>query len=87
MLKTFALGSCIGVAMLAPRRFPGGPPVAGLLHIALPDSSVNQKLSLERPGYFADTGIPILIEKMLAYGCQFADIDCQDCRGRKHHGP
>ena len=48
--------------------------MAGLLHIALPDSSINQKLSLERPGYFADTGIPILIEKMLAYGCQFTDL-------------
>ncbi len=73
-LKTFALGSCIGIAILAPRRIPGGHPVAGLLHIALPDSSVNQKLALERPGYFVDTGLPILIEKMLGYGCQFTEL-------------
>jgi chemotaxis protein CheD len=72
LLRTFALGSCIGVVMLAPylnKRF-----VAGLLHVALPDSSINRLLALERPGYFADTGIPILIEKMLAYGLRDKDL-------------
>ncbi|MGD0153878.1 MAG: chemotaxis protein CheD [Thermacetogeniaceae bacterium] len=68
-LKTFALGSCVGVVILAPRL-----QTAGLLHIALPDSSINQKLALERPGYFADTGIPILISKIAAYGCQRDDL-------------
>jgi chemotaxis protein CheD len=47
---------------------------AGLLHIALPDSSINLKLALEKPGYFVDTGIPILIKKMLDYGCQYTDL-------------
>jgi chemotaxis protein CheD len=69
VLRTFALGSCIGVALVAPRLH-----VAGLLHIALPDSSINRKLAMERPGYFADTGIPILIKKMFDYGCQYTDL-------------
>jgi chemotaxis protein CheD len=69
MLRTFALGSCIGIALVAPRL-----QAAGLLHIALPDSSINLKLALEKPGYFVDTGIPILIKKMLDYGCQYTDL-------------
>lgn len=68
-LKTFALGSCIGVVILAPRL-----QIASLLHVALPDSSINQQLALERPGYFADTGIPLLIGKMAGYGCQHDDL-------------
>jgi chemotaxis protein CheD len=74
VLKTFALGSCIGVAILAPRPQTGTRPVAGLLHLALPDSSINQKLALEKPAYFADTGIPLLIKKMLDHGCQYSDL-------------
>jgi chemotaxis protein CheD len=69
VLRTFALGSCIGIALVAPRL-----KAAGLLHIALPDSNINLKLALERPGYFADTGIPILIKKMFDYGCQYTDL-------------
>jgi chemotaxis protein CheD len=99
MLKTFALGSCIGVVMLAPcpsgiplaqppgahfsgrgvrrGRDPGGKgvrPVAGLLHIALPDSSINPELARQQPGYFADTGIPLLLKKMTEYGCHYTDL-------------
>lgn len=69
VLKTFALGSCIGVVVLAPRL-----QTAGLLHIALPDSSINQGLALEKPGYFADTGISVLIKKIAAYGCLQSDL-------------
>jgi len=69
VLKTFALGSCVGVALVVPRLR-----VAGLLHIALPDSSINRDLALERPGYFADTGIPMFIEKIFKYGCQYTDL-------------
>jgi len=69
VLRTFALGSCVGVALVAPRL-----KAAGLLHIALPDSSINLKLATERPGYFADTGIPILVKKMLNCGCRYTDL-------------
>ena len=51
VLRTFALGSCIGVALVAPRL-----QAAGLLHFALPDSSINQELALERPGYVKIAG-------------------------------
>lgn len=40
----------------------------GLLHAVLPDSSINRRIILEKPGMFIDTGIPILINKMMALG-------------------
>ncbi len=59
VVKTLALGSCVGIIMLAP-----GARIVGLLHVALPDSSINKKRVQERPGMFADTGIPLLLKEM-----------------------
>ena len=58
-LKTYALGSCVAVIFLDPKTR-----TAGLVHIALPDSSANKERALEQPGYFVDTGIPHLIKEM-----------------------
>lgn len=63
VLKTMALGSCVGVIVRDPKG--GG---AGLLHIALPDSSINQKRAQDKPGSFADTGIPALLKAMRKVG-------------------
>lgn len=60
-LITYALGSCIAVAIYDPL-----PRVGGLLHYMLPDSSLDAAKARERPFMFADTGIPILFER--AYG-------------------
>ena len=59
VLQTFALGSCIAVIFLHhPSRS------AGMVHVALPDSSINPVLAEERPGYFADTGIAAVLESL-----------------------
>ncbi|MBC8203971.1 MAG: chemotaxis protein CheD [FCB group bacterium] len=63
IVKTLALGSCIAVVLLDPRNR-----AVGLLHFALPDSSINKKRVSERPGMFADTGIAILLEEMKKLG-------------------
>ena len=63
ILKTMALGSCVGVIVRDAKS--GG---AGLLHVALPDSSINQKRAQEKPGSFADTGIPALLKAMRKVG-------------------
>ncbi|MEE9553450.1 MAG: chemotaxis protein CheD [candidate division Zixibacteria bacterium] len=63
VVKTLALGSCVGVIMLAPES-----KAVGLLHVALPDSSISKKRVAERPGMFADTGIPLLIKEMKKLG-------------------
>lgn len=61
VIKTFALGSCVAVIFLyKPTR------TVGLIHIALPDSSISPDTVMNRPGYFADTGIPAILKKMAA---------------------
>ncbi len=65
-VMTFALGSCVALTIYAPSR-----KVLGMAHIALPDSSINPMKSLESPGYFADTAVPVLVEKFLKhYHCR-----------------
>jgi len=63
VIKTMALGSCVGVVVLAP-----GIRAVGMLHVALPDSSINTKRVQEKPGIFADTGIPLLLKEMQKLG-------------------
>jgi len=41
-----------------------------MIHIALPDSSISPDKVKERPGYFADTGIPALLRLMNSKGCR-----------------
>ncbi len=65
ILKTFALGSCVAVILLDPKQR-----AAGMVHIALPEAKINPAKAQERPGYFADTGIPALLREMKKLGCQ-----------------
>ena len=62
-IKTYALGSCVGVMMLDSKA-----QVAGMIHVALPDSSINPTKAKGHPGYFADTGIPKLMEELRKSG-------------------
>jgi chemotaxis protein CheD len=62
-IKTMALGSCVGV--MTHDKSSG---CWGLLHIALPDSSINMKRAQDKPGTFADTGIPALLREMRRNG-------------------
>lgn len=64
MVKTYALGSCVGVVLIHPKAR-----VVGMVHIALPDSATNPEKAKSKPGYFADTGIPALIRQMMGLGC------------------
>lgn len=69
VLVTYALGSCIAVVLYEPTR-----KIAGMIHYMLPLSSVSPEKAKESPGMFADTGIPLLFEKMYALGCTKSDI-------------
>lgn len=62
-LRTFALGSCIAVIIIDPVRL-----VAGMAHIALPDSSVDPAKAKSLPCYFANTGLPKLLSAVVAAG-------------------
>ena len=63
VLITYALGSCIAVAIYDPAA-----KVAGLLHYMLPDSSLDQVKARQNPGMFADTGIPLLFKSCYNLG-------------------
>lgn len=63
VIKTHALGSCVAIIMLDPMTRS-----VGMAHVALPESKVHPDRAKKLPGYFADTAIPRLIEKMRAEG-------------------
>ena len=68
-LKTYSLGSCIGVAALDRDR-----QVGGLLHILLPESSIQPSKSDSHPYMFADTGIPRLFHALYDLGASKSNI-------------
>ncbi len=57
-LVTYALGSCIAVII-----FDKQTGVGGLLHVLLPDSQLDGEKARRNPCMFADTGIPLLLQK------------------------
>jgi chemotaxis protein CheD len=63
VLVTYALGSCIAVAMHDPVT-----KASGLLHYMLPESAIDAKKAEQNPFMFADTGIPRLIQAVKAAG-------------------
>jgi len=65
ILVTFALGSCIAVAIYDPLV-----KVGGLLHYMLPDSTLDLKKAQDQPGMFADTGVPLLFKSCYRLGAE-----------------
>ncbi len=62
-LKTFGLGSCVAVLC-----YDKALKMAGMVHVALPDSNLAQETVLKKPGYCADTGMEILFGEMQRRG-------------------
>lgn len=72
VLKTFALASCVGVTAYSPSR-----KAAGMIHVVLPSPLCNRDIA-ERPGYFAVTGIPLLINAVCQKcGCPKEELQIQ----------
>jgi len=65
VLATYALGSCIAVAIHDPVAAVGG-----LLHFMLPESSLNPDKASQSPFMFADTGIPLLFHAAYGLGAE-----------------
>ncbi len=68
-IKTFALGSCVAVIIYDTKLRIGG-----LIHVALPDSTIDAARAASQPGYFADRGLPIMIEEMKKLGAERSHI-------------
>lgn len=72
IITTFALSTCVAVTAYCPVKR-----AAGLVHIVLPEpfSSLDEQ---KRPGHFATTGVPLLIQMMVErYGCSKSDLIIQ----------
>jgi chemotaxis protein CheD len=69
VLVTYALGSCIAVIVHDPVRRVGG-----MIHYMLPASSITPEKAKERPAMFADTGVPMLFQRMYALSCRKSDL-------------
>ncbi|MGM0444470.1 MAG: chemotaxis protein CheD [Fibrobacterota bacterium] len=59
ILKTYALGSCVALMILDPKHR-----CISMTHVALPDSSISPSKARVLPGYFADTAVPRILERM-----------------------
>lgn len=68
-LKTYGLGSCIAITM-----YDKFQRIAGMLHVAYPESSTNSKKAKDLPGYFVDTGLPIFLGEMKKLNVQRKDV-------------
>jgi chemotaxis protein CheD len=64
-LVTYALGSCIGLAVYDPAIHAGG-----LLHFMLPESASSPERSRRSPFMFADTAIPIMLQRLEEMGAE-----------------
>ncbi len=60
-ITTLGLGSCVGIVLYDPLK-----KIAGMVHIMLPDST--KILNNENKAKFADTGIDLLISRMMKAG-------------------
>lgn len=78
-ITTLGLGSCVGIAIRDPIT-----KVGGLAHIMLPDSTAVSNNS-NKPK-FADTGITMLVEKMVAAGALRSNLVAKIAGGAQMFG-
>jgi len=62
-LVTYALGSCIAIAI-----HDAAAGVGGLLHFMLPESAIDPAKAQSNPYMFADTGVPLLFQTAYKHG-------------------
>jgi chemotaxis protein CheD len=63
VLVTYSLGSCIGVCLYDPATHIGG-----MLHYQLPSSKMDEERARSKPLMFADTGMTLLLDKVVSMG-------------------
>ena len=63
VLVTYSLGSCVGVCLYDHKE-----KIGGMLHYQLPTSKIDPKRAEDKPFMFADTGLKLLIDKLISMG-------------------
>ena len=64
-LVTYALGSCLGIAIHDPVAG-----VAGLLHAMLPSGAIDAEKAARTPAMFVDSGVPLLFRESYRLGAR-----------------
>ena len=64
-LVTYALGSCLGIAVYDPIGHVGG-----LLHVMLPTGSLDPEKMAQNPAMFVDSGVPQLFKECYKLGAR-----------------
>ncbi|MEP6764150.1 MAG: chemotaxis protein CheD [Gemmatimonadaceae bacterium] len=64
-LLTYALGSCLGIAVYDPVARIGG-----LLHVMLPTGSMDTEKMEQNPAMFVDSGVPMLFKECYRLGAR-----------------
>ena len=65
VLATYSLGSCIGVVL-----YDSVAHVGGMLHYQLPSSDIDKEKAKKMPFMFVDTGLAILLTKLVSMGAK-----------------
>ncbi len=65
VLVTYALGSCVGLALFDPEAGAGA-----LLHSMLPVSRLDEQRAVREPYLFTDTGVSRMLQKMFDAGAR-----------------
>ena len=65
MIVTYALGSCLGIAVYDP-----AVKVAGLLHVMLPLSKSDPEKAKAKPAMYVDSGFQMLLKRMYRLGAK-----------------
>src|SRR5699024_11834634 len=65
MIVTYALGSCLGIAVYDPVVRVGG-----LLHVMLPLSKTDPEKAKAKPAMFVDSGFQVLLNRVYHLGAQ-----------------
>lgn len=78
-IKTYALASCVGITAYSKNNH-----IAGMVHIVLPERPKNSETRVP-PGYYASTGVPLFIKKLLTAGCYKSDLTICIYGGAKSH--
>ena len=78
---TYALGSCLGIAIHDPIA-----EVGGLLHVMLPLSTIDRAKATENPSMFVDTGVPQLFLHCYKAGAKKQRLVVTVAGGASLHG-
>jgi chemotaxis protein CheD len=81
VIVTHGLGSCVAVML-----WDQNVRIGGMLHFQLPAASLAPERAALSPGTFADTGIPLLFERMYMLGAKKKDIVVKVAGGGSFHG-